>query len=394
MSGPQQDENSGIDAVLGQLQLRELLAEVRDRVADIVEVRDRLDQLIEAILIVASDLDLDGTLRAIVHSAVELTGARYGALGVRGHGNELADLVYEGIDEATRAMIGELPQGTGVLGVLLDDPRPLRVDDVSTHPAFARFPAYHPAMRTFLGVPITLNNAQVFGAIYVAEKANDATFTEDDEVLIQALSAAAAIAITNARLFEQTRTRQEWLEATSAVSNALLGGSDSALVRQLITDNVLHFSHGEWSMLAVPPEPNALDEIDRLVVATVAGTPPAPIAVELTIPADHSPAWIAFYDRTTLNLGEFSLPEADELGPAIVAPLRDTRVIAGALVVGRTDHHSTFTDEERDLVANYADHAAVALQYCTAQQRILELDHRDRANTTAAVREDALSAGD
>lgn len=384
MNQPGHGPNRDLKALLGQLQTRELITEVDAGLTELVEVRDRLERFIEAVLVVASDLDLDETLRHIVGAAVRLTDARYGALGVRGRNGELADFVAEGVDEPTRARIGAFPRGAGTLGALLTDAHPLRLDDVSTHPAFAGFPTHHPVMRTFLGVPIVLKNAEVFGSIYVADKVGDASFTADDEALLQALSGAAAIAITNARLFEQTRTRQQWLEATRAISMALLGGNDAAHIRQLITDQVRGFSGGEWSFLAVPPHPTTLDAVDRLEVAAVAGAPPAPVGVGLAIPADHSPAWVAFRDHTTLNLGEFSLPDAENLGPAIVAPLRDTRVIAGALVVGRTDHHRAFTEEERELVASYADHAAVALQYAATQQRIFELE-RGQNNATVAV---------
>ncbi len=373
------DDALDLERVLGHLHLRELLAEVRDRITEMIEVRDRLDRLIESILMVASGLDLDETLGRIVRAAVELTGARYGALGLRGQGNELADLVYEGIDESTRAMIGDLPRGTGVLGVLFDDPRPLRLNDVSTHPSSVGFPPGHPPMRTFLGVPVVLGGGQVFGSIYVTEKADGAPFTGDDEVMVQALSAAAAIAIENARLFGQTRTRQAWLEATRAVSMALLAGSESDHVRQLITTDAMRLSRSEWSFLAAPPEPATIDEISRLVVTAVAGTPPSPIELGLAIRPDHSPVWIAVHDRTTLSFVGFTLnDDALNLGPAIVAPLRGTHVIGGTLVVGRSTHRHPFSDDERDLVAGYADHAALALQYSTTQQRILELERRDR----------------
>ena len=236
-------------------------------------------------------------------------------------------------------------------------------------------------MKTFLGVPVALRDSQVFGNIYVTDKADGAEFTDDDEVIMQALSAAAAVAIENARLFEQTRTRQGWLEATRAVSMALLAGTESAQVRQLITDEVLRFVGGEWSFLAIPPQPTALDEVSELVVAAVAATAPQPIAMGLSIRAGHSPVWAAFHDRTTLNLDEVTLIDNEvNLGPAIIAPLRDTHVIAGALVVGRSTHRSKFSNDERDLVASYADHAAVALQYSTTQQRIIELDRRDRSD--------------
>lgn len=371
--------------MLAHLHLRELLTEVRDRITEIVQLRDRVDQLVEAMLTVAARLDVNETLRRIVHAAVELTGARYGALSVRGPGNTLADFVFEGIDEATRNSIGELPRGRGVLGLLLDDPRPLRLDDLCAHPSAVGFPPDHPPMRTFLGVPILLGQGHgrgdVFGSIYVTEKAGDAVFTEDDQVMLQALAAAAAVAIDNAQLFERTRTRQLWLEATRAVSMALLAGSELAKVRQLIADHVTGFVRGEWSLVAVPPEPATLQEIDRLVVAAVAGTPPAPIEPGHVIRADHSAVWVAFHENTTLNLAEFTFADdAVNLGRAIVAPLRDAHVITGALVVGRAPHRAAFTDDERELVVGYADHAAVGLQYSTTQQRILELERRGRSD--------------
>jgi GAF domain-containing protein len=146
-----------------------------------------------------------------------------------------------------------------------------------------------------------------------------------------------------------------------------------------LTEVRLSEIRAQWSFLAVPPQPTTLDEVSELIVTAVAGTTPEPITVGLSIRADHSPVWVAFRDRKTLNLAELTLIDNEvSLGPAIIAPLRDTRVIAGALVVGRSTHPNRFSDEERDLVTSYADHAAVALQYSITQQRILELERRDR----------------
>ncbi len=373
------EDEPGLDEVLGRLHLRELLTEVADRVAEIMAVRDRLDRLVEAVLMVASSLDFDETLRRIVSAAIDLTGARYGALGVRGEDHAFAEFVFQGIDESNRALIGDLPQGRGVLGVLLDDPRPLRLDDISAHRSAVGFPPHHPPMRTFLGVPVVLRGNQVFGAIYVADKADNAAFSDDDEVIIQALSAAAAVAIENGQLFEQALTRQAWLEATRAVSIALLAGIDTHDLHRLITADAMRLTHSEWSFLAIPPQPATVEEVSQLIVAATAGTPPVPIASGSSIPADNSPIWVALRDQTALNLAEFTLTDdGAELGPAIIAPLRDTHLIAGALVMGRSLARTRFTDEQRDLVAGYADHTAVALQYATTQQRILELDRRER----------------
>src|SRR6476661_9201140 len=116
---------------LSGLRLRELLMEVQDRVEQIVEGRDRLDGLVEAMLVVTSGLELDETLRTIVHTAIELVDARYGALGVRGHDHELVEFIYEGIDQQMREQIGHLPEGRGVLGALIDDPKPIRLANIS-----------------------------------------------------------------------------------------------------------------------------------------------------------------------------------------------------------------------------------------------------------------------
>ena len=174
-------------ATLSQLRLRELLAEVQQRITQVVEERDRLDGLVEAMLVVTSELDLDTTLRTIVRTAIELVDARYGALGVRGSGSDLAAFIYEGIDDESRNLIGHLPEGRGVLGVLINDPKPIKLDDIARHPSSVGFPPNHPPMRGFLGVPVRIRD-EVFGNLYLTEKANGQPFTEDDEVLVEASS--------------------------------------------------------------------------------------------------------------------------------------------------------------------------------------------------------------
>ena len=170
--GPRSGADSGaphLRDTLSGLRLRELLMEVQDRVEQIVEGRDRLDGLVEAMLVVTSGLELDETLKTIVHTAIELVDAQYGALGVRGHDHELVEFIYEGIDEEMRETIGHLPEGLGVLGVLIDDPKPIRLDNLAHHAASVGFPPNHPPMRTFLGVPVRIRD-EVFGNLYLTEK--------------------------------------------------------------------------------------------------------------------------------------------------------------------------------------------------------------------------------
>ena len=163
------------------------------------------DGLVDAMLAVTTGLDLEQTLSTIVHTAMRLVDARYGALGVIGQsGKMLERFIYEGIDDDTRRKIGPLPEGRGVLGVLLDEPEPVRIADVSQHPSSVGFPPHHPPMRTFLGVPIRCRD-QIYGNLYLTEKADGAMFSADDEMLILALASAAGIAIDNARLARRSR---------------------------------------------------------------------------------------------------------------------------------------------------------------------------------------------
>ena len=178
------DRSVPLRNALSQLRLRELLVEVQDRVEQIVETRDRLDGLVEAMLAVSSGLELEDTLRSIVHMATRLVDARYGALGVHDEAKRMVRFVHEGFDDETIRRVGHLPEGKGVLGLLIDDPRPVRLSNIADHPVSAGFPPNHPPMRTFLGVPIRIRD-EVFGNLYLSEKAHGQPFSEDDEALVQ-----------------------------------------------------------------------------------------------------------------------------------------------------------------------------------------------------------------
>ena len=163
--------------------------------------RKRWENIVEAAVAVTSDLDLDSLLARIIELARDLTGARYGALGVLGHDDdELAEFLTQGIDDKTATLIGHRPRGAGVLGVVLRDGVPLRLDDVASHPDSVGFPPHHPPMGAFLGVPVRVNG-QVFGDLYLTEKPGG--FTDDDERLVTGLAAVAGTAIANARLFDE-----------------------------------------------------------------------------------------------------------------------------------------------------------------------------------------------
>jgi two-component system, NarL family, sensor histidine kinase DevS len=200
----------------------------------------RLRRLLDVGRGLASQLDLEVVLREVVEVARELTGARYAALGVLDENrHELERFIYSGIDSELRARIGDLPRGRGVLGELIRDPEPLRLDDISEHPRSYGFPAGHPKMRTFLGVPVVIRG-QVFGNLYLAEK-RTGRFDDSDEAAVTILAEWAAITIFNARLYtqsEEERTALERavhaLEATTEIVRAVGGETDPGLVLETI----------------------------------------------------------------------------------------------------------------------------------------------------------------
>jgi len=161
-----------------------------DRLAAASAARDRMQRLLRLIGEIGSDLDIEVMSQRVVTAAMELTGARYGALGVSGSDGRLVSFVQNGLDPATAARIGPLPAGKGLLGVLLQGTDSLRLDNLTEHPESGGFPAEHPPMRAFLGVPITIRDA-VFGSLYLADDRPGWIFDEQDEDAARALASAA-----------------------------------------------------------------------------------------------------------------------------------------------------------------------------------------------------------
>ena len=361
-----------VRSALSQLRLRELLSEVQERIEQIVQGRDRLEGLMDAMLVVTAGLELDDTLRTIVHNAMRLVGARYGALGVRGNDHELAEFIYEGIDAATKELIGPLPEGRGVLGVLIDDPKPIRLEHILDHPASVGFPPNHPPLHTFLGVPVRIRD-EVYGNLYLSEKVDGEPFSEDDEVLAEALAAAAGIAIDNARLFEQTQTRQSWIEATRDIGTQLLGGADPAQVFRLIADEALALTRAHSVLVAVPTdtELGAVD-VDQLVVVETAGS----AGGSRPIPVVGNLIGQVFADRTPRRIDLLENPPEGiaDAGPALILPLRTTEAVAGVVVIVRDNGGSAFTDEQLSMMAAFTDQATLAWQLAVSHRRMRELD--------------------
>jgi signal transduction histidine kinase len=239
----------------------------------------RDDPLLQAVLAIGSDLDLQQVLHRIVEAAVSLVDARYGALGVLAeHGQGLGQFVTVGIDDEGVARIGPPPRGHGVLGQLITDPQPLRLDDLSTHETSYGFPENHPPMSSFLGVPVRVGQ-EVFGNLYLTEKAGGEPFTEDDETVVVGLAAAAGLAVQNARRYEQSRRRGAWMEAGREISTALLSGTADVDVLALVADRARAVVGAQVSFVA-------LSRGGRLELEAASGDRAPELLRELTRPLD------------------------------------------------------------------------------------------------------------
>ncbi|MBH0780267.1 GAF domain-containing sensor histidine kinase [Nocardia bovistercoris] len=368
-------EPYSVRETLSQLRLRELLGEVKERVELIIDSRDRMGGLVEAMLAVTSGLDLDDTLRTIVRTAINLVDARYGALAVLGHDRQVSQFIDEGMDEATRERIGRLPAGHGVLGVVLEQPRPLRLDDIAEHPDAVGLPDGHPPMHSFLGVPVRIRD-ELFGSLYLTEKAGGQPFTEDDDVLVQALAAAAGIAVDNARLYESARTRQAWIEATRDIATEFLAGTESDRVLAQVVDHARGLTGSHRCFLAGA---EGEDLILTQWSGPGAGHAGWPVRTEGTALGE------AFTSRTPLRFDDaarvdFGVPISD-VGPALILPLCTADSTLGVLVTVRPAGSAPYPDELVELTAAFTDQAALAMRLAETQRRMRELDivaDRDR----------------
>ncbi|MFI6429519.1 GAF domain-containing protein [Rhodococcus oryzae] len=344
--------------------LNALLSDVHERLSEVVTSPEKLRDLLRATLVVGAGLELDPTLQRIVQAATQLLGARYGALGVRAPGGGLSEFVYEGIDAGERATMGHLPEGRGLLGLLIDDPRPVRIRELDRHAASVGFPPNHPPMSSFLGVPIIVRG-RAFGSIYLTEKRDAPEFTDEDEVILTVLAESAALAVDNARLFEESRTRERWLRAVAAINSSLLIGGSVPETLDLLVRRVRELTSAAAVTLLDASSGTAIvaaatDHRRGDGVADLAGTPA----------------------EEALRTGRAQLIEPEPgSGPAAVLPVSGPQHIEGALLVTLGAGAHAWEPDELSRLASMADLAAVALEFAhrQRQQRLLDvLADRDR----------------
>src|SRR5579864_6209865 len=228
-------------------------------------VRDRKDILLEAGLTLAAELSLPIVLQRIVDLAAQVTDARYGALGVIGDGDRLVEFVTTGVSAQQRRLIGALPRGHGVLGLLIHDPRPVRIKNIAEHEKSTGFPPNHPPMHSFLGAPVQAMG-RVFGNIYLAEKRSAEEFDQDDEDALMMLATQAGVAIANATLYEEVRSRERWLDSLRDITNKVLREAGEESLLESIAEHARQLAGADAASIvistAIPGE---------LVVAAAAG---------------------------------------------------------------------------------------------------------------------------
>ena len=379
---PTEPESTSILPPLSRVGLDDLLGELMTRTEQIQASRDRIRALLDAVVAVGSGLDLRGTLSRIVVAACELVSARYGALGVlRRDGTGLAQFVTHGVSEEERTAIGPIPHGHGILGLLIRDPHPVRLGDIATDPRAYGFPEHHPAMHTFLGVPLRIRD-EVFGNLYLTEKAGGAEFTDEDEQVVTALASAAGVAIENARLYQRGQQRQQWLEGGAEVVEAILGDSQRDESLELVAHRARELADADLAAIFVVRG-------DELVLA--ASSPDGELQRSARLPMEGSLlGQVARSGKPTvaddIADGPNSLTDIERellrLGPAAAAPLGSAEGTLGVLIVGvAAGTDVRYLDEDVQLVGNFAAQAALALERARAQEvqaQLAVFEDRDR----------------
>jgi signal transduction histidine kinase len=372
---------------LSRVRLDTLLHELLDRVGDVLISQERLRSLLDAVVDLSTDLDLERVLRRITVAACELAGARYGALGVLGDGDRLAEFITHGIDDDEVLRIGPPPSGHGVLGLLIAEPLPIRLPHISDHPGSYGFPTNHPPMDSFLGVPIRVHD-RIYGNLYLSEKIGADEFTEQDEQIVVALAAAAGVAIDNARLYELTDRRRQWLQATMEISHVLLGQVDREEALQLIARKTREVSACDVAVVLLEDE-----ESGDLVVEVVEGVETeTSVGSRMPIRADGLLSGVlqsgypvvvdALATEAQSGATDLSTEIVDDLAYTVLVPLSSPAGGRGVLMVARqrdTRKPEGFSDVE--LIATFANQTALALERVQSQQDrefLAVLEDRDR----------------
>ncbi|WP_398780128.1 GAF domain-containing sensor histidine kinase [Streptomyces sp. NBRC 110611] len=344
------------------------------------ELTARVPQLLEAMRTVGAGLDLHITLDRIVETAAELADARYAAIGIIDDAREgLSDFVTYGVTGQQHERIGALPDGhKGLLGALIENPRPVRLADLTQDPRSAGFPPGHPPMRTFLGVPIRVQG-EIFGNLYLTEKRGGGEFSEEDLHMVRVLATEAGIAIGNARLHAATRQRERWIDGSVAVTTELLAGSDVDDALAVVAEQARKLADSAAGIVLLPDDEGGLE-----IVAVSADDPTGILGTQIPPDSPVAEQLLAgepvFVDDSATD-PRMVTAIAPRFGPSMMLPLKSGGRVLGTLATPRSRGARPFTAAERTLATQFAAQAALALVLAEAQrdrERLAVYEDRDR----------------
>lgn len=360
---------------------QELLREFVARADELVRTQEHMQALLFAVVSLAEDLELDAVLHHVVSAACELVGARYGAIGVLTDDGELNPCITYGMTPDVTKVADQMREGQGLLEHLRGHTEPFRLSSLKDHPEFADVVPEELADVSFLGVPVRIRDNLV-GNLYLAGKEGDEDFSDEDGDLALALAAAAAVAIENARLFEEIRRRQLWLEAGMDVSTALIasaGYTDDAAL-QLVVESALSVSGSAIGLVYVPDHDGSFSRAcaawapDQPPLSGIPETLPESAQVDEVLKSGQPRI---FHDPSEL----WGTGITNKLGPALMAPLGVPGSINGLLVLHRSAGSFAQPELELDAARVFASRIGLALDLLRAtreREQHLLLDDRDR----------------
>lgn len=354
--------------------LDQIIGELVGSAQAVLATESRLRSLLQASRLVTSELELPSVLRQIVVAALELVGARYGAVGVVAPDGSLAQFIHVGMPDETAHEIGHLPEGHGLLGALIEEQQPIRLENLQEDPRSSGFPAHHPAMQSFLGVPIRVRG-EVYGNLYLAERTGG-PFTAEDEELLVALAGTAGAAIDHARLFDESQRRQRWSAASAEVTSALLSeNADDSLA--IIVDRVCRLADADLACIALPAEGPFMTVVEAH----------GDLAAKLDGVTFDATGTLAAQAHES---GQPVLSDTDAAsrispdvswGPTLAIPFSSADSPAGVLTVARLPGRMAFTTSDLEMASDFAGQVSVALRLAASRSdraRLAVLEDRGR----------------
>lgn len=341
-----------------QLEFEVMLAQLVERADDMMMSQRRLRDLFRVGQVLSSSLDLPTVLRQIVETGAELIGARYAAMGVIGtEGRRLDQFIHVGMDAQTADRIGHLPEGKGLLGVLIDDPQPVRLGRLGDDARSSGFPAHHPPMESFLGVPVHVRG-EVYGNLYLTDSVNG-EFSADDEALAEALAATAGVAINNARLYEDSTFRARWASSLADLSRTLLNEESEDPLDHFL-DEVLALADADLVAIVL------VDRTGKEVVIERAAGEKAAMIESWRFPIGGTVAGQAIGTGDPVLVTEITpdrvLQDQLDLGSAMVIPFPTADERGGALSINRNRERPHYVERDLEMGISFAGHVGVALE--------------------------------